>query len=141
MNTEYTLSIIKPDAVKANNIGNICALIEKHGLKIVAAKMVHMNENQAKEFYLVHKDRPFYNELVAFISSGPVLVQVLAGDNAVAANREIMGDTNPENAAPHTIRAQYASSIGENAVHGSDSLANAKQEIAFFFTQEEIFAL
>lgn len=140
MATERTLSIIKPDAVAKNVIGEIYARFEKAGLKIVAGKMLHLSEDQAKEFYAVHKERPFYSDLVSFMVSGPVLVQVLEGDNAVIKNREVMGATNPDEAAAGTIRADFASSIEENAVHGSDSEENAATEIAFFFKPEEICA-
>jgi nucleoside-diphosphate kinase len=138
MTKEQTLSIIKPDAVRNNNIGDIIALLEKGGLQIVAAKMMQLSEAQAKDFYAVHKARPFYGELVSFMVSGPVLIMVLEGDNAIAKNREIMGATNPKEAAKGTIRASFASSIGENAVHGSDSKETAKVEIPFFFTQKEL---
>ncbi len=138
MTKEQTLSIIKPDAVGNNNIGEIISLFEKAGLNIVAAKMIQMNEAQAKEFYAVHKERPFYGELVSFMLTGPVLVMVLEGENAIAKNREIMGATNPKDAAKGTIRAQFARSIGENAVHGSDSKETAKVEIPFFFSQKDI---
>lgn len=138
MPTERTLSIIKPDAVAKNLIGAINSRFEKAGLKIVAAKMLHLSQKQAEEFYGVHKARPFFPSLVRFMSSGPVMVQVLEGKNAIALNREIMGATNPKEAANGTIRADFADSIDHNAVHGSDSLENAKQEIAFFFQPEEI---
>lgn len=138
MALERTLSIIKPDAVKNNNIGEIIALLEKGGLRIVAAKMVQLNEAQAKDFYAVHKARPFYNELVTFMISGPVMIMVLEGDDAVIKNRDIMGATNPKDAAKGTIRALFARSIGENAVHGSDSPDTAKVEIPFFFTDKEL---
>lgn len=138
MVNEQTLSILKPDAVSANEIGEIIARFETAGLKIVAMKMVQLTKAQAEAFYAVHKARPFFNALVEFMISGPVVVQVLEGKNAVAKNREIMGATNPKDAAPGTIRADFAKSIDENAVHGSDSLENAKIEIAFFFKPEEI---
>ena len=138
MKKEYTLSIIKPDAVTKNVIGAIYSRFEQAGLKIVAAKMLHLTKQQAEEFYAVHKARPFFEELVNFISSGPIMVQVLAGENAIQKNREIMGATNPKDAAPLTIRADFANSISENAVHGSDALETAKAEIAFFFKPEEI---
>jgi len=137
--TEKTLSIIKPDAVASNNIGAILARLEKTGLKIIGAKMVHLTEDQAKRFYAVHAQRPFYGELVAFMMQGPVLALVLEGENAVSKNRAIMGATNPKDAAPGTIRADFAKSLECNAVHGSDSLENAKIEIAFFFKHDEIF--
>jgi nucleoside-diphosphate kinase len=140
MAIQYTLSIIKPDAIAKNIIGEIYCRFEKAGLRIVAAKMLQLTEKQAQEFYAVHKERPFYHDLVEFMSSGPIMVQVLMGDNAVAKNRELMGATDPKKAASGTIRADFANSIQENAVHGSDSLQTAKQEIAFFFKPEEIFS-
>lgn len=133
MTVERTLSIIKPDAVKKSVIGQIYSRFENGGLKIVAAKMVHLTREEASSFYEVHKARPFFPQLVEFISSGPVMVQVLEGDNAVAKNRELMGDTDPKKAQPGTIRADFADSIDANAVHGSDSADNADKEIAFFF--------
>jgi nucleoside-diphosphate kinase len=136
---EQTLSIIKPDAVGQNMIGNIIEYLERDGLSVVAAKMLHLTADQAKAFYAVHKERPFYQELVEFMISGPVLVMVLEGENAVARNRETMGATDPAKAAPGTIRADFATSIDRNAIHGSDSAANAKTEIAFFFKAGEIF--
>ena len=141
MPIEYTLSIIKPDAVGKNIIGKIYTHFETAGLKIVAAKMLHLSKQQAQEFYAVHRERPFYDELCEFMSSAPVMVQVLAGENAILKNREIMGATNPAEAAPGTIRTEFADSIQENAVHGSDGPETAKQEIAFFFKPEEIFEL
>lgn len=138
MTVERTLSIIKPDAVAKSVIGQINSRFEKAGLRIVAAKMMQLTQKQAQEFYGVHKDRPFFNGLVSFMSSGPVMVQVLEGTNAVLKNREIMGATNPKEAAAGTIRADFADSIDHNAVHGSDSLENATQEVAFFFTPSEI---
>jgi nucleoside-diphosphate kinase len=140
MTVERTLSIIKPDAVAKNVIGQINSRFEKAGLRIVAAKMMHLTVKQAQEFYGVHKDRPFFNGLVSFMSSGPVMVQVLEGENAIAKNREIMGATNPKDAAAGTIRADFADSIDHNAVHGSDAAETAQQEIAFFFKPEEIVA-
>ncbi|KPJ67417.1 MAG: nucleoside diphosphate kinase [Coxiella sp. DG_40] len=140
MAIEYTLSIIKPDAIAKNIIGEIYCRFERAGLRIVAAKMLQLTKEQAREFYAVHKERPFYNDLVEFMISGPIMVQVLIGENAVAKNREIMGATNPKEAALGTIRADFANSIQENAVHGSDSLETAKQEITFFFKPEEIFS-
>lgn len=137
---EQTLSIIKPDAVKANHIGGIIDRLEKAGLKVVAAKMVRLTEEKAGEFYDIHKERPFFGELVEFMTSGPVVVMVLEGENAVAKNREVMGATNPADAAPGTIRKDFAKSIGENAVHGSDSLENAAREVEFFFGKQEILA-
>lgn len=139
MAIERTVSIIKPDAVSKNVIGKIYDRFESNGLKIVAAKMKHLTREEAEAFYAVHKERPFFNDLVAFMVSGPVMVQVLEGKNAVAKNREIMGATNPENAAEGTIRKDFAHNMRENAVHGSDSLENAKIEIDFFFNPEEIY--
>jgi len=138
MSTEQTLSIIKPDAVEKNHIGEILARFEKNNLPIVAAKMLHLTTQQAEAFYAIHKHRPFFSELVSFMTSGPVLVLVLRGENAVAKNRDLMGATNPKEAAPGTIRADFANSIDKNAVHGSDSLENAKTEISFFFKQNDI---
>lgn len=140
MPIERTLSIIKPDAVAKNHIGAILTRFEQGGLRIAGAKMMHLSKAQAEQFYGVHKERPFFPALVGFISSGPVLVQVLEGENAIAKNRQIMGATNPKDAAPGTIRADFADSIDHNAVHGSDSPETAKQEIAFFFKPEEIYA-
>jgi len=133
MATERTFSIIKPDAVAKNVIGEIYARFEKAGLRIIAARMLHLSKEQAEGFYAVHRERPFFGELVGFMTSGPVMVQVLEGENAVARNREIMGATNPAEAAPGTIRADFASEITENAVHGSDAAETAADEIAFFF--------
>lgn len=138
MAIERTLSIIKPDAVRKNVIGEIYSRFEKNGLRIVAARRMQLTEEQAKKFYAVHSERPFYNDLVKFMISGPVMVQVLEGENAILKNREIMGATNPAQAAPGTIRADFASSIDENAVHGSDAAETAKDEVAFFFKPEEI---
>jgi nucleoside-diphosphate kinase len=138
MSTEKTLSIIKPDAVAKQLIGEINRRFEKAGLRIVAAKMMHLTKKQAQDFYAVHKERPFFNGLVNFMSSGPVMIQVLEGENAIAMNRQIMGATNPKEAAVGTIRADFADSIDHNAVHGSDSPETAKQEIDFFFKSEEI---
>lgn len=137
---EQTLSIIKPDAVQKNLIGEILMRFEKSGLKVVASKMLHMSKEQGQKFYAVHSERPFYNNLVTFISSGPVLVAVLEGEDAIKRNRDIMGATNPEEAAPGTIRADFAESIDQNAVHGSDAPETARMEIAFFFRPEEIFS-
>lgn len=139
MAIEKTLSIIKPDAVGKNVIGKIYSKFEMAGLKIVAAKMVHLTKEQGGQFYAVHKERPFYGELVDFISSGPVMVQVLEGENAIAKHREVMGATNPANAAPGTVRAEFAASVGENAVHGSDAPDTAKVEINFFFKPQDIW--
>lgn len=138
MQQERTLSIIKPDAVAKCVIGEINRRFEREGLRIVAAKMTQLTKKQAEDFYAIHKDRPFFNGLVSFMSSGPVMIQVLEGPNAVALNRQIMGATNPKEAAVGTIRADFAASIDHNAVHGSDSLDNAKQEISFFFKPEEM---
>ena len=138
MAVERTLSIIKPDAVAKSVIGEIYTRFEKAGLNIIAARMTHLTAAQAGEFYAVHKERPFYNDLVSFMTSGPVMVSVLEGENAVLAHREVMGATNPAEAAPGTIRADFASSIDENACHGSDALETAKAEIAFFFDENEI---
>lgn len=138
MAVERTLSIIKPDAVSKNHIGNIYNRFETAGLKIIAARMKHLTAGEAEGFYAVHKDRPFFKDLVKFMTSGPVMVSVLEGENAVAKHREIMGATDPKKAAKGTIRADYATSIDENAVHGSDSLENAKNEISFFFRVTEL---
>lgn len=135
---ERTLSIIKPDAVGNLYIGEIYTRFANAGLKVVAAKMMHLTREQAEAFYAIHKERPFFKDLVSFMISGPVMVQVLEGENAVMSHRDLMGATDPSKAAPGTIRADFAKSIDENAVHGSDSLENAKQEIAFFFKPEEI---
>jgi nucleoside-diphosphate kinase len=135
---ERTLSIIKPDATRRNLTGKINAKFEDGGLRIVAQKRLHLTEEQAGKFYEVHKERPFYKDLVNFMISGPVVVQVLEGADAVAANRKIMGATNPANADPGTIRKEFAESIEANSVHGSDSLDNAKREINFFFAETEI---
>ncbi len=141
MAIERTLSIIKPDAVAANLIGKIYTKFEDAGLKIVAAKMMHLTKEQAGSFYAVHKARPFFNDLVTFMSRGPVIVQVLEGQDAVAAHRKVMGATNPKDAEAGTIRKEFARSIDENAVHGSDSLENAKNEIAFFFGDLDIHSI
>ncbi len=133
---ERTLSIIKPDAVAKNVIGKIYSRFEDAGFKIVAAKMLHLDEVNAGGFYAIHKDRPFFKDLISFMTSGPVIVQVLEGENAVAKHREIMGATNPQEAAPSTIRADFAETLDENAVHGSDSLENAVIEIAYFFGED-----
>lgn len=138
MAIERTISIVKPDAVAKNIIGQIYSRFEQNGLRIVAAKMKHLSVREAQDFYAVHKERPFYADLVAFMTSGPVMIQVLEGENAVAKNRELMGATDPENAAPGTIRADFAESLSINAVHGSDSLENAAIEISYFFSQSEI---
>lgn len=133
MAVEQTLSIIKPDGVEKNLIGEIVGRFEKAGLEVVAARMMHLSREQAEGFYAVHKERPFYNDLVSYMTSGPVVVQVLEGEDAINRNREIMGATNPDNAAPGTIRKDFAASIEENVVHGSDGPDTAAQEIAFFF--------
>lgn len=138
MAIERTISIVKPDAVAKNIIGQIYSRFEQNSLRIVAAKMKHLSVREAQDFYAVHKERPFYADLVAFMTSGPVMIQVLEGENAVAKNRELMGATNPANAAPGTIRADFAESLSINAVHGSDSLENAAIEISYFFSQSEI---
>jgi len=135
---ERTLSIVKPDAVAKNVIGQIYSRFEGAGLRIVAAKMKHLTRADAERFYAVHRERPFFNDLVTFMTSGPVMIQVLEGDNAIAANRELMGATNPKEAAPGTIRADFAQSIDANAVHGSDAPETAAVEIACFFTEDEI---
>ncbi|MCG7938658.1 MAG: nucleoside-diphosphate kinase [Candidatus Thiodiazotropha lotti] len=135
MAIERTFSIVKPDAVAKNLIGKIYARFEDSGLKIVASKMLHLSREQAGEFYAVHKERPFYNDLLDFMTSGPVMVQVLEGENAISRNREIMGATNPQEAASGTIRADFAETVDENAVHGSDGPDTAKVEIEFFFPQ------
>ncbi len=138
MAVERTISIIKPDAVGKNVIGEIYNRFEKAGLKIVAAKMMHLSREKAEGFYAVHKERPFFKDLVSFMTSGPVMIQVLEGENAISKNREVMGATNPAEAAPGTIRADFAETIDENAVHGSDGADTAKTEIEYFFTPEEI---
>ena len=138
MAIEKTISIIKPDAVAKNVIGEIYSRFEKNGLKVVAAKMKQLSKEDAEGFYAVHKERPFFNDLVSFMTSGPVMIQVLEGENAVLKNRELMGATNPKEAAAGTIRADFADSIDANAVHGSDSLENAAIEIAYFFKPEDV---
>ncbi len=135
---QRTFSIIKPDATRRNLTGKINAKFEENGLRIVAQKRIRMTKEQAEQFYAVHKERPFYNDLVKFMISGPVVVQVLEGEDAVAANRKIMGATNPANADAGTIRKEFAESVEANSVHGSDSLENAQTEIAFFFAEDEI---
>jgi nucleoside-diphosphate kinase len=135
MAIERTFSIIKPDAVAKNVIGEIVSRFEKNGLRIVAMKMLHLSKEQAQGFYAVHKERPFYNDLVEFMTSGPVVVQVLEGEDAIRKNRELMGATNPAEAAPGTIRADFAKTVDENAVHGSDAPETAAQEIEFFFSE------
>lgn len=138
MSVERTLSIIKPDAVAKNVIGEIYSRFEKAGLRIVAARMMQLSREKAEGFYAVHKERPFFNDLVDFMVSGPVLVQVLEGENAINTNREVMGATNPAEAAEGTIRKDFASTIDENAVHGSDGPDTAKTEIAYFFSDEDV---
>ncbi len=138
MAIERTFSIVKPDAVAKNVIGEIYSRFEKSGLKIIAAKMLHLSREQAEGFYAVHKDRPFFKDLVDFMISGPVMVQVLEGENAIAVNRAVMGATNPREAEPGTIRADFADTIDENAVHGSDGPETAKTEIAYFFNDKEL---
>ena len=139
MALERTLSIIKPDAVKKNVIGQILARFEKAGLRIVAARMKHLSRAEAEGFYAVHRERPFFRDLVEFMISGPVLIQVLEGDNAIARNRELMGATDPRKADKGTIRADFAQSIDANAVHGSDSIDNARTEVAYFFPACEVY--
>lgn len=138
MKSERTLSIIKPDALAKNVIGEIYKRFENGGLSIVAAKVIRFNKEQAEQFYAIHKERPFFDSLIRFMCSGPVMVQVLEGKNAILCNRDLMGATNPEEAEQGTIRADYAESIEANAVHGSDSIDTAKQEISFFFKDEDI---
>jgi nucleoside-diphosphate kinase len=140
MAVERTLSIIKPDAVGKNVIGEIIRRFEKAGLKIVAARMIHMDAEQAGGFYAEHKERPFFKDLVSFMTSGPVVVQALEGENAVRLNRDLMGATNPQQAAPGTIRADFANSIDANAVHGSDSPESAAREVAYFFSADQVFS-
>jgi nucleoside-diphosphate kinase len=138
MAVERTLSIIKPDAVAKNVLGEIYSRFEKAGLRIIAARMEHLSAQKAGEFYAVHKERPFYNDLVDFMTSGPVMVQVLEGEDAIAKNREVMGATNPADAAPGTIRADFAQTVDENAVHGSDGIDTASAEIEFFFGSDGV---
>jgi nucleoside-diphosphate kinase len=140
MAVERTLSIIKPDAVAKNVIGEIYARFEKAGLKVIAAKMAYLSRNDAEGFYGVHKGRPFFNDLVEFMSSGPVMIQVLEGDNAILKNRDLMGATDPRKAAKGTIRADFAQSIDANAVHGSDAPETAATEIAYFFPQSQVYS-
>ena len=140
MAIERTFSIVKPDAVGKNHIGAIYQRFENAGLRIVAARMLHLSREQAEGFYAVHKERPFYNDLVEFMISGPVMVQVLEGENAIAKNREIMGATNPAEADAGTIRADFATTVDENAVHGSDAPETAAEEIAFFFSDDQLCA-
>ncbi|AFJ02173.1 Nucleoside diphosphate kinase [Methylophaga frappieri] len=138
MAIERTLSIIKPDAVAKNVVGEIYSRFEKAGLSVIAARMVHLSQQQAEGFYAEHKERPFFGDLVSFMTSGPVMIQVLEGDNAVIKNRDLMGATNPKEAAAGTIRADFAQSIDENAVHGSDAVESAAREIAYFFTDDQL---
>jgi len=138
MAVERTLSIIKPDAVAKNLIGEIYRRFEKAGLRIIAARMLHLTQKQAEGFYAVHKERPFFNDLVKFMTSGPVMVQALEGEDAIAKHRELMGATNPKDAAPGTIRADFAQTVDENAVHGSDGPDTAQTEIAYFFKPDEV---
>jgi nucleoside-diphosphate kinase len=138
MSVERTLSIIKPDAVAKNVIGKIYSRFEENGLKVIAAKMKHLAKSEAEGFYAIHRERPFFNDLVAFMCSGPVIIQVLEGHNAVETHRKIMGATDPKKADAGTIRADFADSIDENAVHGSDSIENANNEIAYFFAATEV---
>ena len=140
MAKERTLSIIKPDAVSKNHMGEILSRFEKAGLKIIAVKMVHLSKEQAEGFYAIHREKPFFNDVVAFMISGPVVISVLEGENAIAKNRDLMGATNPENAAPGTIRADFAKTIDANAVHGSDGPDTAKTEVNFFFKENELFS-
>jgi nucleoside-diphosphate kinase len=137
---EQTLAIIKPDAVAAQHIGEIIARYEASGLQVVALKMARLNKEKAGAFYAVHRDRPYFKDLTSFMSSGPIVAMVLNGENSIAKSRQLIGATNPKEAAKGTIRADFGKSIGENAIHGSDTLDNAKSEIAFFFTASEIFA-
>ena len=140
MAIERTFSIIKPDAVAKNVIGEIYTRFERAGLRIIASKMMHLSQEKAESFYAEHSERPFFNDLISFMTSGPVLVQVLEGENAVLANREILGATNPKEALSGTIRSDFADSLDENAAHGSDALTSAAREISYFFTDEEICA-
>ncbi|MGH8396821.1 MAG: nucleoside-diphosphate kinase [Gammaproteobacteria bacterium] len=138
MAIERTLSIVKPDGVAKNIIGEVYARFEKAGLRIIAARMLHLTRSQAEAFYAVHRERPFFKPLVEFMISGPVMVQVLEGDNAVARHREVMGATNPKDAKPGTIRADFAKTVDENVVHGSDAAETARQEIGFFFADLDL---
>lgn len=139
MTKQRTLSIIKPDAVKKNHIGEILSRFEKAGLIVIATKMKHLSPEEAEGFYAIHKERPFFKDLVDFMTSGPVVVSVLEGDDAIQKNRNLMGATNPQEAAPGTIRADFAESIDANAVHGSDGLDTAKVEVSYFFRDNELF--
>ena len=138
MAIERTFSIVKPDGVEKNLVGEVYRRFEKAGLSIIAARMLHLTREQAEGFYAVHSERPFYNDLVSYMTSGPVMVQALEGENAIAKNREVMGATNPADADPGTIRADFAASIEENVVHGSDGPDTAREEIAFFFSDDQI---
>ena len=138
MAIERTFSIVKPDGVEKNLIGEVYRRFEEAGLSIIAARMLHLTREQAEGFYAVHKERPFYNDLVSYMTSGPVMVQALEGENAIAKNREVMGATNPADADPGTIRADFAASIEENVVHGSDGPDTAREEIAFFFSADQV---
>jgi nucleoside-diphosphate kinase len=138
MAVEMTFSIIKPNSIKKNHIGGIIQKFEENGLKIAAAKLVHLSKAKCEEFYAEHKERPFFGELVSFMTSGPVMLMCLKGENAVAKNREVMGATDPKKAAPGTIRALFGDNVGENSVHGSDSLTSAQRELALFFEPSEI---
>jgi nucleoside-diphosphate kinase len=140
MEKQQTLSIIKPDAVKKNCIGEIISRFEKAGLSVRASKMLHLDEATAGGFYAEHKERPFFKDLMEFMTSGPVMVMVLSGENAVELNRQLMGATNPKEAAPGTIRADFANSIDQNAVHGSDSIESANREVNYFFKQDEVYS-
>jgi len=140
MTKERTLSIIKPDAVSKNHVGDILTRFEKAGLKIIAAKMKHLSRADAEGFYAVHKERPFFKDLIDFMISGPVMISALEGEGAIAKNRDLMGATNPKEAAPGTIRADFADSIDANAVHGSDGVDTAKTEIAYFFNNDEVYS-
>jgi nucleoside-diphosphate kinase len=140
MPQEQTLSLIKPSSVSANQIGGIINKFEKGGLKVVAMKMLRLTENQARDFYDVHRGKPFFDELISFMTTGPILAQVLEGENAIQKNRDIMGSTNPAEAAPGTVRAEFAHSMTENAVHGSDAPETAETEIAFFFEKKDIYS-
>ncbi|MEM7175555.1 MAG: nucleoside-diphosphate kinase [Chlamydiota bacterium] len=138
---EQTLSMIKPDAIKKQHIGEILARLEQAGLRIIAIKMIHLSQEKAEEFYAIHKDRPFFKDLIAFITSGPVIASILEGENAIEKNRQLMGNTDPKKAAAGTIRADFAETIDANAVHGSDGPDTAKTEISFFFNEHELQSL
>ena len=140
MAVERTLSIIKPDAVAKNVIGQIYSRFEQAGLRVIAVRMAHLSKREAEGFYAVHRGRPFFNDLVSFMTSGPVLIQVLEGENAIVKNRDLMGATDPKKAAPGTIRADFAQSIDANAVHGSDAPETARDEVAYFFPQHQVYS-